>query len=337
MSTVFTTMKNAWTWPSLLDRIILSRQQLYAIFKQAKWSYRDLLVDSTVDADYSVDHMLDGKTFNRAVRGVTLVYEAFYSLWFGAFFRWLNDQIEKLPENTLTLFPRLCYCFKQGKMPKPNLKVFFTLTEKFRIWSCGKSPTFMFWNMFLHPIAILLQDLQDVRSDREDNWILHLCSTAAMFPYMYVANRINCLRYIHVYLIDILVIPLDIEKAFQRVFNTSKAWKVQRSMERQGVFHYGFQMLWWNQRYNTSKTSPDDMVNYLTNACRLYVKNETQSGCINHKSVEHDEVKPTTLIQDEEQVQKVVDHDLHASKTYWSLWRRLLIIYWRGIFLRQGL
>ncbi|XP_071138292.1 GTPase IMAP family member 4-like [Mytilus edulis] len=39
-------------------------------------------------------------------------------------------------------------------------------------------------------------------------------------------------------------------------------------------------------------------------------KMNTRSGCINDKSVEHDEVKPTAFIRDEEQVQKKLDHVL---------------------------
>ncbi|VDI27495.1 Hypothetical predicted protein [Mytilus galloprovincialis] len=76
---------------------------------------RDLLVDSSVYAAATVDQMLCGKQFNRAVRGLTLVYEALCSLWFGAFFRWLNDKIEKFPENTLTLFSTFMSMFQAGK------------------------------------------------------------------------------------------------------------------------------------------------------------------------------------------------------------------------------
>jgi len=41
---------------------------------------RDLLVDSGVYAGCTVDQMLSGKQFNRAIRGLTIAYEALSSL-----------------------------------------------------------------------------------------------------------------------------------------------------------------------------------------------------------------------------------------------------------------
>jgi len=40
------------------------------------------MVDSGVYAGCTVDQMLSGKQFDRAVRRLTLVYEALMSLWF---------------------------------------------------------------------------------------------------------------------------------------------------------------------------------------------------------------------------------------------------------------
>jgi hypothetical protein len=58
------------------------------------------MVDSGVYASCTVDQILSGKQFNRAVRGLTLVYEALISLWFVAFFKWCveNGYCEKIPQ-----------------------------------------------------------------------------------------------------------------------------------------------------------------------------------------------------------------------------------------------
>lgn len=49
---------------------------------------RDLMVDFGVYTGCTVDQMLSGKQFNRAVQGLILVYEALMSLWCVAFFKW---------------------------------------------------------------------------------------------------------------------------------------------------------------------------------------------------------------------------------------------------------
>jgi hypothetical protein len=96
-------------------------QQLYAIAQQVKWSnteeikyqilclggfhmlscfiacigklwsdggLSDLLVESGIYASCTVEQMLSGKQFNRAVCALTLAYEALMSLWLSTCFNW---------------------------------------------------------------------------------------------------------------------------------------------------------------------------------------------------------------------------------------------------------
>ena len=107
-------------------------QQLYAIAKQVEWAkqdtfkthilllggfhamsffvvsigrlwgdvgLKDLLIESSVYAAGSVEQ-LTGKQFNRAIRILTLVYEALSSLWLSAFFEWCreNDNLTALKD-----------------------------------------------------------------------------------------------------------------------------------------------------------------------------------------------------------------------------------------------
>ncbi|CAG2194970.1 unnamed protein product [Mytilus edulis] len=63
---------------------------------------RDLLVDSGVYAAATVDQMLAGKQFNRAVRGLTLLYETLKTLWICSFFDWIRQQkCLEIPESLL--------------------------------------------------------------------------------------------------------------------------------------------------------------------------------------------------------------------------------------------
>jgi hypothetical protein len=107
--------------------------QLYAITQQIKWSrplefqnhiirlggfhtlscfitsigklwgdggLSDLLVDSGAYATCTVEHILSGKQFNRAVRGLTLTYEVVMSLWLASFFDWCRttERLTDIPD-----------------------------------------------------------------------------------------------------------------------------------------------------------------------------------------------------------------------------------------------
>jgi hypothetical protein len=128
MSTVYTTMRRCQEMTKSLGQaysIQTFDQQLYAIAKQVEWAkqdtfktthilrlggframscfvasisklwgdggLKDLLIESSVYAAGSVEQMITGKQFNRAIRALTLVYEALSSLWLSAFFEWCRE------------------------------------------------------------------------------------------------------------------------------------------------------------------------------------------------------------------------------------------------------
>lgn len=54
------------------------------------WGLDDLLVESNVCAESTVNLMLAGKQFHRAVRGITIAYECVTQLWLAAFLIGIN-------------------------------------------------------------------------------------------------------------------------------------------------------------------------------------------------------------------------------------------------------
>ena len=60
----------------------------FMLYFNSREDLHDLLADSDVYASSTVDQMLAGKQFNRAVCGLTLTYEACMDLWVTAFFKW---------------------------------------------------------------------------------------------------------------------------------------------------------------------------------------------------------------------------------------------------------
>ena len=127
-TTVYTTMLRCRDMTKHLGQrnsIQTMDQQLYAVAQQVKWSKPDefadhilrlggfhslctfiaaigrlwgdgglksLLVESGVYAEGTVEMMLTGKHFHRAVRGLTLAYEALMQMYLAEFLRWCSKE-----------------------------------------------------------------------------------------------------------------------------------------------------------------------------------------------------------------------------------------------------
>ena len=76
-----------------------------------------MLIDSSVYAAGTVDHMLNGKEFNRATR--TLAYEALGVSWLSAFFSWCNenDLIKSFSDIFGQIYLNLLSYFHQNQVP----------------------------------------------------------------------------------------------------------------------------------------------------------------------------------------------------------------------------
>ena len=79
---------------------------------------KDILVDSSVYAAGTVDQMMCGKQFNRAVRALILVYEALRSLWLSAFIQWCEDNgiVNPLPDPVRTDLYKIVFKFQKGQI-----------------------------------------------------------------------------------------------------------------------------------------------------------------------------------------------------------------------------
>ncbi|CAC5408764.1 unnamed protein product [Mytilus coruscus] len=213
MATVYTAMKKCLDMSNDAGQdyaIQTFDQQLYAIAQQVKWSkpdifnrhilrlggfhslscflasigklwadggLRDLLVDSGVYAGNTAELMLNGKEFNRAVRGFTLVFEALQVLFISAFIHWCRtfDYFDQIPSafwNVLLEFhTSICDQTDQASDIKTRLeKLFEDHAASYRYvqeWGHDTSPTFKYWDMFLVAVQIMLSN---VRAEREGNW-----------------------------------------------------------------------------------------------------------------------------------------------------------------------
>ncbi|CAG2211718.1 unnamed protein product [Mytilus edulis] len=169
-------------------------QQIYAIAQQVKWSkpdifnrhilrlggfhslscflasigklwadggLRDLLVDSGVYAGNTAELMLNGKEFNRAVRGFTLVFEALQVLFISSFIHWCRtcDYFDQIPSafwNVLLEFhTSICDQTDQASDIKTRLENLFKdhLRRNYRI---GKFDKIAFFKKQLYNLTFPL-------------------------------------------------------------------------------------------------------------------------------------------------------------------------------------
>jgi hypothetical protein len=66
--------------------------------------------------------------------------------------------------------------------------------------------------MFLNAIEIMLQN---IRSEREGIWKLHLSSVSAMLPLLFVTKRVNYSRWLPVYPLDMFNLPPPVVSKFE--------------------------------------------------------------------------------------------------------------------------
>ena len=358
MATVFTTMKRCFDMCKAIGQehgIQTFDRQLYGIAQQVKWEMprpfcnhilclggfhtlscyiaavgkiwaddglKDMLVDSSVYATGTVDHMLNGKQFNRAVRCLTLAYETLCALWLSAFFRWCkaNKIFENIPEDVWTCFSKFALDFKtmtdintafDEVISLFNLHI-MPLIEDFQNWGNQSSPTFKYWNMFLGAIEVLLQN---IRSERDGLWSVHLSSSCSMLPYMFVTNRVNYSRWLPIYLLDMMNLPQAVNSAFekgqfsvrQKPGKFNGVWcdmATEKTVIKDskgcggivGITHRKSALIRWSLTRHILADFTSEM--------------KTRSGCEQDKCIEHEETKPTALKRDEEQVNTLLNHVL---------------------------
>jgi hypothetical protein len=258
LSTVYTTMKQCQEMCASLGQpysVQTMDQQLYALAQQIKWNkhiefqshfprlggfhklctfiaaigqiwgdagLRDILVDSNVFAANTADQMLLGKQFHRAVRGLTLTYEALMTLLISRFQQWTDEHKHQVPS---IVWDQLEDAHKSIHSDNHHLATnsvkelesvltlhISPLLDQFKEWGAEKSQTFQFWMMFLDVCEILLQN---IHAERAGEWSKHLKSIFKMLPYMFAANRVNYARWLPTYLLDMISIPDELKAQFE--------------------------------------------------------------------------------------------------------------------------
>ncbi len=165
----------------------------------------EILTKNDVFGVNVVKSVLTGKHYKKSLYGLFLLCEAIERLQCEAFLDASN--IDRF-SGVLTLIKEMkeSVIKKEREQSKLKLELFVENAAnihdaftKFKEDMAEKSETFKFWAQFVSMVG-LLKNL--VRSVKEGNWLLHLCTIKSILPLFAVFNRTNYLRWCSLYLED---------------------------------------------------------------------------------------------------------------------------------------
>ena len=191
----------------------------------------DVLVEARVVAQGSVNAVLEGKQYNRAIRAHKLVFEAMQRLRFRAFLDSLSDvdrnKVIRYITNLIHTFPSplfkdSCYSSEWAEI--------VTAYEAYVSQMSTVNSTFAFWSSYIEMVGLLLVF---IRATRQSDWKLHIASVRSMLPWYFAYDRTHYSRYLPAYWVEMQNLPVTHPETYDH-FVMSGEWTVQQQTR------YGF-------------------------------------------------------------------------------------------------
>ena len=151
--------------------------------------------------------MLAGHTYNKAVRGHKLPFEALWQILWPQFENWVSQNGKRLDDSLRTKVDHVIKNFKDQESDEA-IRCFDELLDTtagmldllHEFDSSQKScSSFTYWRHYMEMVAILLGF---IRAEREGNWEMHLELFSRMLPYFALFDHTNYARWGPVYLAD---------------------------------------------------------------------------------------------------------------------------------------
>ena len=177
----------------------------------------DLVIKAEVVAIGSVNAVLEGKQYNRAIAAHKVVVEAMEHLRFEAFLGSLPEskktELRKLAQTMLFVFP------SPGFVDMAAGRDFQQFVDEYSHFCAEQSflsPTFSFWQSYVEMISVLLHF---IRCTRCSDWEGHLSTLDLMAPWFFAYDHVNYSRYVPVYLKEMRELKQTHPFAYERVKN----------------------------------------------------------------------------------------------------------------------
>lgn len=283
----------------------------------------DLLIEAGVYGSNSVLRIMKGKVYNKGVRAMKLLMEAFSRVRVYSLASQIKkkkecadyiDSISKLKEAVGLNDETACREILQDIENKSNL-----VTEELaeiRERSKNESGTFEFWDEFIEMIEILLRF---IRAERDGIWTLHIDALSEMLPYFFAYDRVNYARWATVYFADMKSLCHTAKEVNDEFMNGNHP--VKRAV---GKFNQVWTDLALEQSVNKDSKVKGGIIGYtqqesavsrwfLTAHTRANIVASTKAMCENSAEVttnvslsSHKESGKKRIERDEDDVQKIL-------------------------------
>ena len=191
-------------------------------FKDA--GLRDVAVESAVITEGSIEAVLEGRQYNRAVRLHKIIYEALQRLIWKGFYswietnhsedsHWLQETHNKFTDLQKTLTEEQ---FEHVFKNKSCTRIFQLFNEYQNALRNDNGELSCFWMSYIYMVKILL-DLNNVL--REGNWMFHLAVIKVVIPWMFAYDRLNHAKYLPVYYNQMLNLPMEHPEVYEHLRN----------------------------------------------------------------------------------------------------------------------
>lgn len=178
---------------------------------------RDILVESNVVSSGSVNAILEGRHYNRAVRAHLVLAEVMEQLRWSQYEEWLceTETVIKL-EELQPLLNQVRQDWSEASVTSlMDLPLFNEVKTTYsEFCSRDHGPMFSFWNSYLNLVSLLRCFL---RATRQGDWQMHLQCVRELLPWMFAYDRTNYCRYLSAYLCEMILLPKTHPEAYSQM------------------------------------------------------------------------------------------------------------------------
>ncbi|KAJ8030514.1 hypothetical protein HOLleu_26961 [Holothuria leucospilota] len=182
---------------------------------------RDILIESGVVAQGSINSVLSGHHYNRAVHSYKLMFEAMEKLRFTVF---LDNLTEEQVERYSCVLQEPTSIQQLLAIKFQDVSDLMACYDAFVKKRNQESPTFALWSSFIDMVQLLLVFL---RATRDSDWNLHLAAIRLMIPWFFAYDRMNYSRYLPAYWLEMVNLQATHPKCYEELSKRGE-WTVQR-------------------------------------------------------------------------------------------------------------
>ncbi|KAJ8346686.1 hypothetical protein SKAU_G00280870 [Synaphobranchus kaupii] len=172
---------------------------------------KDICIEAAIVAEGSVNGVLDGKHYNRAVH--KYIYEALMRLAWAEFTPWVEDSvpeksgmIKSFLDNVKDMASDLNQQTLNNLLQSPLLAELITLwTDFLEHLRHNNGELSAFWMSYIDMAEDVILGL--LRASREGDWELHLHAIRTMIPWCFAYDKINYARYLSPYFAQMTNLP----------------------------------------------------------------------------------------------------------------------------------